>query len=654
MTPWRIRTRLVQGPPGPPGPPDNRVDVKTYGAKGDGSTDDTANILRAVAAVKALSILNPFGAVRAPRLYFSPGTYLVSDVIELTLLQGVIVEGDGFLQSTIIGTAGANSKRAILSLVDCQTCSVQNIAILANGGTATTITAAASAGDTTVYITSTAGISVGQSIGLRRNNVAESLIVLTTGSDGGGPYITCAAIANAYAIGDQIGPGPFPATLTAAVSAGATKIYVTSAAKLTGTITLARKMNNFSEEVVVTGIGSGTITCAALKYPYSVNDLAIIAPRVGLEFRNDKTLAGYFPSTQNRTVNVAIGGYGSYTMLFHHATTCETVSGTSDVNNELHRHFGMRSIGQAEIASVSVGHYNSISSEFYGPEMASWSWGGQTLAGGTYRVFGGGLGGQAFDHDLGAANPYGGFAHALEVHGTYKEAGGGFIHAAPGASCAQLIFKAFGHYQKSGPNNVRSIDVTGASTTVILSGCTLNGGASFNDGQIYLNENGAGSSKIVAGGSPLWVGGITLVGNASFEDTGGNSWPNANLGDGPTITAGGVYKTGANGPVPVSIGDADATLACAAASSGTYKAARFLVSPGTLTANRTMTLGTSGARTGEVLEIERRDSSANTIAVVNGGAGGGTVFTFAASLKGRLKIRYNGTDWGTPEVVAIT
>lgn len=66
----------------------------------------------------------------------------------------------------------------------------------------------------------------------------------------------------------------------------------------------------------------------------------------------------------------------------------------------------------------------------------------------------------------------------------------------------------------------------------------------------------------------------------------------------------------------------------------------------TLTTNRTLTLGTSGSPiTDDTIVVVRLDATANTYAIANGGAGGGTLFTFPASVKGMMAFKYDGTNW---------
>src|SRR5687767_8474441 len=65
----------------------------------------------------------------------------------------------------------------------------------------------------------------------------------------------------------------------------------------------------------------------------------------------------------------------------------------------------------------------------------------------------------------------------------------------------------------------------------------------------------------------------------------------------------------------------------------------------TLTANRTVTLGTSGASAGALLTITRDDVTPYTLAVVNGGPAAGTLFTLAGEVKSAATFYFDGTNW---------
>lgn len=71
----------------------------------------------------------------------------------------------------------------------------------------------------------------------------------------------------------------------------------------------------------------------------------------------------------------------------------------------------------------------------------------------------------------------------------------------------------------------------------------------------------------------------------------------------------------------------------------------YTLQTGVLTTTRNKTLGTSGASAGIRLRVRRWDTSANTVPVINGGAGAGTIFTFQASQSIEADFKYDGTNW---------
>lgn len=96
------------------------------------------------------------------------------------------------------------------------------------------------------------------------------------------------------------------------------------------------------------------------------------------------------------------------------------------------------------------------------------------------------------------------------------------------------------------------------------------------------------------------------------------------------------------GSMGAALTDADATITVAGGN-------RRVLSASTLTDNRTITLGTSGAANGDTIEIVRFDTGAYTVAVVNGGVGAGTLLTFAVSARLYAKFKFDGTDWALDE-----
>lgn len=70
-----------------------------------------------------------------------------------------------------------------------------------------------------------------------------------------------------------------------------------------------------------------------------------------------------------------------------------------------------------------------------------------------------------------------------------------------------------------------------------------------------------------------------------------------------------------------------------------------IIQPSTATANRTTTLGTTGASKGHVLGVKRLDATAYTWAFVNGGAAGETIYTMAVSLRQEAWFWFDGVNW---------
>lgn len=88
--------------------------------------------------------------------------------------------------------------------------------------------------------------------------------------------------------------------------------------------------------------------------------------------------------------------------------------------------------------------------------------------------------------------------------------------------------------------------------------------------------------------------------------------------------------------VTANLTDADATLAIATAS-------EFIATSGLFTTNRVLTLATTGATTGEIIRITRRDATANTLTVKDDAAS--TLYTFPASTKRKADFRFDGAHF---------
>lgn len=104
-----------------------------------------------------------------------------------------------------------------------------------------------------------------------------------------------------------------------------------------------------------------------------------------------------------------------------------------------------------------------------------------------------------------------------------------------------------------------------------------------------------------------------------------------------------------------SLTNADSTVTVDGSSglnSGTV-ANQFVLPAATLTGAHTITLGAAGV-TNEIITVVRLDATANTLAIVNGGGGGGTLYTFPVSVKRVASFIYNGTNWSMVSTSALS
>jgi hypothetical protein len=108
------------------------------------------------------------------------------------------------------------------------------------------------------------------------------------------------------------------------------------------------------------------------------------------------------------------------------------------------------------------------------------------------------------------------------------------------------------------------------------------------------------------------------------------------------------------GILSATLTDANVTVDCGSSVAGTLNANQFVLPAATLTTNRTVTLGTDSAVLGESITIARLDVTANTLAIVNGGVGAGTIYTFPASQKRVSTFVFDGTNWSLGSTASMS
>lgn len=137
--------------------PAERVSVKDHGARGDGMTDDTEAVLRAVAAAPGKVI------------FFPAGKYVITRFVKLTQ-SGTVLQGEGIERTTLLMPVPMNTiaPRVFKSAEGVETTPYSwsgGIISLAGGGYAgeplTAVAAAARRGDTTLNVADTGKLGVG-------------------------------------------------------------------------------------------------------------------------------------------------------------------------------------------------------------------------------------------------------------------------------------------------------------------------------------------------------------------------------------------------------------------------------------------------------------------------------------------------------------
>jgi parallel beta-helix repeat protein len=200
---------------------DFTANVRVLGAKGDGTTNDTAAIQAAAAVVAAAG---------SGTLYFPPGTYVTTGIL-LQAMSGFTVRGDrGSILTLAPNTTAAPNRGAanVLTLADCADFAIEGLAIDGRRDTVfplAPLAANATAGQPTIQVAhgATAAYVVGQRLNLNggltvaggeANRQDQQLVIASTtpGAGAANDTITFTTnLANAYSfaagtISDGYGP----------------------------------------------------------------------------------------------------------------------------------------------------------------------------------------------------------------------------------------------------------------------------------------------------------------------------------------------------------------------------------------------------------------------------------------------------------------
>lgn len=153
--------------------PAERVNVKDHGATGDGKTDDTDAVLRAVAAAPGKVI------------FFPSGKYVITKFVAITR-SGTVLQGEGSERTTLLMPVPMNT---ILPRVFRGAEGVETTAYSWSGGmislagdgytgeTLTTVAVAAKRGDSTLSVADASGIAVGTRVVLELTDTSARTLV---------------------------------------------------------------------------------------------------------------------------------------------------------------------------------------------------------------------------------------------------------------------------------------------------------------------------------------------------------------------------------------------------------------------------------------------------------------------------------------------
>jgi len=188
---------------------DYTANVRAYGAKGDGTTDDTAALQQASAVIAAAG---------SGTLYIPPGTYATTGIV-LQNMTGFTVRGDrGAILTILPNTTAAPNRGAanVLTVADCTDFAIEGLSIDGRRDTLlplTPLAANATAGQATVQVThgTAAAYVVGQRLNLcggltvssggEANRQDQQLVIqaITPGAGAANDVITFTTnLANAY------------------------------------------------------------------------------------------------------------------------------------------------------------------------------------------------------------------------------------------------------------------------------------------------------------------------------------------------------------------------------------------------------------------------------------------------------------------------
>jgi hypothetical protein len=527
---------VAGGPATPPGVDVQRViDVRTYGATGDGTTDDTEALRRAVAAFEQSCTAAP-AAKGACVLHLPAGAYRISDTIVVSGVIGGIIQGDGELQSRLVGDR-LGGKPAMLRLENCAYTTVKYL----EGRPENQFVELAGdvpVGSRKVRVRSAADLGPGRRIALasRDRATAELLTVAAVADD---TVTTTTPVLHSYVVraageSDVVATGVFsvfqsygrrdrPApTATRNVFEHCRAGFDSAFAALVG----------FSTDCLG---GGPTYTTR----PARAGDHRLVVFDAGSLFVGARLQLWFNSWTSGETVVVSAIDENEVALtqpLVYGYPERTIVISDSDANNELHTFASCEAV-RCVVAGWDIGHLNSLENQIIASQVDACPAGIRCVKGGSFSVLGLAL--NASEADLVLGGP---MVHAVKLCGVLTESGSKMLFAHPSYRLSMLNLDIVNYDKVGGPSGTGQplIDLSGSGMVVNISQCNLSLGARLGQLEVMMSDPSGTSQLNLNGGCNLGCYGYTLDGVA-MKDV-GSTWTGARplverLSNGATVRA---------------------------------------------------------------------------------------------------------------------
>lgn len=441
------------------------LNVRNFGAKGDGVTDDTAALVAAFSSLQtALQ-----SSVGVAILYLPAGIYLCSSELTLTNVSGGLIQGDGPQQTVIQEPGGTSLIGAIAQVrfINCDHTMLRDIGLAAANHFGR-LSSGASSGSGSVVVTSFGGGApiVGQKCTI--NNLNGTGELLTVRAVVGTTVTFITTLKNNYAPGDYLTYGVFAGhcnysdkTISGAKVSTNNRCENVS----TGSVSAVQANVGFAN----TCRGGGPMLLAA---PASIGQLTVSVNDVGEAFEGEVISFNDDTHVNNTdALTIAVGGINksanqitfTSALTANHTNTnslCYLAS-NSDLNNEEHVYINCRNTN-----AMLAGWYFDGQNQLSNTLVACIADGVQIASIYAYRGGSAVIMATTFSNSAGWDLIFGGpQQHPWSFVGCTTESATGAFQADPASGLQGLNVRFTNHDKKGGPVSGRAIDCTGFATS---------------------------------------------------------------------------------------------------------------------------------------------------------------------------------------------